>query len=126
MDPTAPMTPQDFVQALWALALSMAAPWVLVVPVWLLIERYRDRKASREAQARLQAWEAAHPREPEDEHARLAQIRDQLWLESLAPHVRAYILRQRLEEAEREERARALLQAERQAQWDSHDHAGGP
>ena len=126
MDPTAPMTPQDFAQALWALALGMAAPWVLIVPVWRLIERYRDRKASREAQARLQAWEAAHPREPEDEHARLAQIRDQLWLESLAPHVRAYILRQRLEAAEREERARALLQAERQAQRDGHDHAGGP
>jgi hypothetical protein len=97
MDPNAPLTTEPCAQALWAL-----------VPVWLVIERYRDRKASREAQARLQAWEAAHPREPEDEHARLAQIRDQLWLDSLAPHVQAYILRQRLEAAEREEQARAL------------------
>lgn len=121
MDPTAPMTPQDFARALWALALGMAAPWVIIVPVWLLIERYRDRKASREAQDRLQAWETAHPREPKDEHARLAQIRDELWLESLAPHVRAYILRQRLEEAEREERAQAILEAERHAGRDGHE-----
>jgi hypothetical protein len=100
----------------------VAAPWVLIVPIWLLIERYRDRKASREAQARLQAWEAAHPREVPDEHARLAQIRDQLWLESLTSHARAYILRQRLEEAEREARVRAWLEAERQAQAPREDH----
>jgi hypothetical protein len=85
MDPTAPMTPRDFAHALWGLALGMGAPWVIIVPIWLLIERYRDRKASRYAQARLQAWEAAHPREAPDEHVRLAQIRDQLWLESLTP-----------------------------------------
>ena len=126
MDPTAPMTSRDFAQAVWAIALGMAAPWVIIVPIWLLIERYRDRKASREAQARLQAWEAAHPREASDEHARLAQIRDQLWLESLTPDARAYILRRRLEETEREERARALWQAERQAQRGGHDRAGGP
>jgi hypothetical protein len=116
MDPNAPMTSRDFAHAMWALALGVAAPWVLIVPIWLLIERYRDRKASREAQARIQAWEAAHPREVPDEHARLAQIRDQLWLESLTPRARAYILRQRLDEAEREAQARALLEAERQAQ----------
>jgi hypothetical protein len=67
-----------------------------------------------------------HPREVPDEHARLVQIRDQLWLESLAPYARAYILRRRREDAEREERARALWQAERQAQRDGHDRAGGP
>jgi hypothetical protein len=63
MDPTAPMTPQDFARVLWALVLGMVAPWVIIVPIWLLIERYRDREASREAQARLQAWEATHLRE---------------------------------------------------------------
>jgi hypothetical protein len=104
----------------------MVAPWVIIVPIWRLIERYRDRQASREAQARLQAWEAAHPREAPAEYARLAHIRDQLWLESLAPHVRAYILRQHLENAEGEARARALWQAERQAQRDGDHRAGGP
>jgi hypothetical protein len=107
------MTPRGFAQAMWAIALGMAAPWVLIVPIWLLIERARDRRAARQAQARLQAWEAAYPREAPDEHARLVQIRDQLWLESLAPHARAYLLRQRLADAEREARARALLEAER-------------
>jgi hypothetical protein len=80
-----------------------------------VIDRHRDRKASREAQARLQAWEAAHPLEPEDEAARLAQIRDRLWLKSLEPHVRAHILRERLAVAEREARARAILDAGRPA-----------
>jgi hypothetical protein len=109
------MTPRDFTQAIWALLIGLAVPWVTIIPMWVAIARYRDRKAAREAQARLQAWEAAHPREPPDEHARLAQIRDQLWLDGLAPHVRAHILRQRLADAEREAQARALLEAERPA-----------
>jgi hypothetical protein len=55
MDSSAPTTPRDFALAVWAVAVGLAAPWVIIVPVWLLIEHYRDRKASREAQARLQA-----------------------------------------------------------------------
>jgi hypothetical protein len=50
MDPTATLTTQQFAQAVWALALGMVALWVIIVPIWLLIERSRDRKASREAQ----------------------------------------------------------------------------
>jgi hypothetical protein len=118
MDPNAPWTTGQFVQALWALAIGLVVPWVTIIPIWVAIERSRDRKASREAQARLQAWEAAHPREAPDEPARLAQLRDQLWLDSLTPHVRAHILRQRLEDAEREARARAILDAERRAARD--------
>jgi hypothetical protein len=126
MDPNTPVTTGQFTQTIWALLIGLVGPWVTIIPIWLLIERYRDRRASREAQARLQAWEAAHPREVPDEHARLAQIRDQLWLESLTPHARAHILRQRLEDAEREERARALWQAECQTQRGGHDRTGGP
>jgi hypothetical protein len=40
---------------------------------------------------------------------------DRLWLESLEPHVRAYILRERLAAVEREAWARAILDAERRA-----------
>jgi hypothetical protein len=112
MDPNAPLTTGQFRDTIWAVALGIAAPWVVIVPVWLLIERWRDRRASRDAQARLQVWEAAHPRAPRDARERLWQIRDQLWLDSPDPHVRAYILRQRLEDAEREARAQALLEAE--------------
>ena len=112
MDPNAPLTTGQFVQALWALAIGLVVPWVTSIPIWVALERDRDRKASREAQACLQAWEAAHPREPPDEPARLAQIRDRLRLDRLEPHVRAHIMRQRLEDAGREARARALLEAE--------------
>jgi hypothetical protein len=105
----------------WALALGLVVPWVTIIPIWVAPERARDRKASREAQARLPAWEAAHPREPPDEPARLAQIRDRLWLDTLEPYVRAHILRQRLEDAEREARARALLEAEPEG----HVHGAG-
>jgi hypothetical protein len=125
MDPNTPMTTGQFTQAIWALLIGLVVPWVTIIPVWRLIERWRDRKASREAQARLQAWDAAHPRGVPDEHARLAQIRDQLWLESLTPDTRAYILRTRLEEAEREARARAILEAERQARGDGRRDGGG-
>jgi hypothetical protein len=60
-----------------------------------LIDRWRDRRALRNAQARWQAWEATHPREPLDDLARRAQIRQQLWLEHMPAHVQAYLLRQR-------------------------------
>jgi hypothetical protein len=42
---------------------------------------------------------------------RLVQINEPLWMESLAAHV--HLLRLRLDEAEREERARAILEDER-------------
>jgi flagellar biosynthesis/type III secretory pathway M-ring protein FliF/YscJ len=61
---------------MWAIALGMAAPWVILVPIWLVIERYRDRRASRQAQACLQAWEAAHSREAPDEVEHGQQGRD--------------------------------------------------
>jgi hypothetical protein len=118
MDPNAPLTTQQFTQALWALLIGLAVPWVAIIPVWVAIDRYRDRRAARLAQARWQAWEAAHPREPLDEHERLAQLKDRLWLESMPAHVRAHILRQRLEEAEREAQARAILEAERRGETD--------
>jgi hypothetical protein len=51
----------------------------------------------------------------EAERRRLAQIEDQLWLESLSPESRERTLAQRRERADREQRARALLEAERQA-----------
>jgi hypothetical protein len=88
---------------------------VIILPAWWAWGRYQDRKASREAQERLRRWEATHPLESEDERARLAQIKDHLWLESLSPDSRRYILQQRQDEAEREARARAILEAERQA-----------
>jgi hypothetical protein len=95
------LTSQPFARAFLAVAIGIATPWVIALPAWLLIDRSRDRKASREAQARLQAWEAAHPLRPEDEDARLARIRNRLWLESLAPCVRAAVLNERLAAAER-------------------------
>jgi hypothetical protein len=118
MDPSAPLTAQQFTQAVWALVIGFAAPWVVIFPVWWLIERWRDRKASREAQERLRRWDATHPRAPADEHTRLAQIKDQLFLESLPDSVRAHILRQRLEDAEREAQARAIWEAERRGEAD--------
>jgi hypothetical protein len=101
MDPNAPLTTQQFTQAIWALALGVAAPWLIILPARWAWERYQDRKASREAQERLRRWEAAHPLEPEDEWARLARIKDRLWLESLSPDARRDILRQRQAEGAR-------------------------
>jgi hypothetical protein len=115
VDPNTPLTTQQFTQALWAVAIGIAAPWVIILPAWWAWERYQDRKASREAQERLRRWEATHPLEPEDEWARLAQIKDHLWLESLSPDARRDILRQRQAEAERDARARVILDAERRA-----------
>ena len=85
MDPNAPLTTQPFTQAIGAIALGVAAPWLIILPAWWAWERYQDRTASREAQERLRRWEATPPLEPEDEWARLAQIKDRLWLESLSP-----------------------------------------
>jgi len=116
------MTSGDFAKAIRAAVLVTVAPWVIIVPLYLLIDRYRDRRAARQAEARRQVWEATHPREPPDELARLHQIRDRLLLESMPAHVRAHILRQRLEDAEREERARAILEAECQVQGNGEDH----
>jgi hypothetical protein len=118
MDPNAPLTRQPFTQAIWAIALGFAAPWLIILIARWAWERYQDRKASREAQERLRRWEATHPLEPEDENQRLAQIKDRLWLESLSLDARRSILRQRQEEAEREARARTILDAERRAARD--------
>jgi hypothetical protein len=112
------MTPRDFAQAIWAIALGIAAPWVIIMPLWLVIDRWRDRRALWNAQARWQAWEATHPREPPDDLARRAQIRQQLWLEHMPAHVQAYLLRQRLEEAEREVQVQAILDAARRGDAD--------
>jgi hypothetical protein len=118
MDSNAPLTTQQFTQGIWAIALGFAAPWLIILPAWWAWERYQDRKASREAQERLRRWEATHPMEPEDEWARLAQIKDRLELESLSPDARRYILRQRQAEAEREARPRTILEAEQRAARD--------
>jgi hypothetical protein len=115
VDPNAPLTTQQFTQTIWALALGAAAPWLIILPARWIWDRYQNRKASREAQERLRRWEATHPLEPEDEPARLAQIKDRLWLESLSADARLSILQQRQAEAEREARARAILDAERRA-----------
>jgi hypothetical protein len=56
----------------------------------------------------------------EAERRRLAEIEDQLWLESLPPESRERTLAQRRERAEREARARALLEAERRGEADGH------
>ena len=114
MEPNAPLTTQQFTQAIGAIALGVAAPWLIILPAWWAWERYQDRKASREAQELLRRWEATHPLEPEDEWARLAQIKDRLW--------RRYILRQRQAETEREARARAILEAERRAARNGETH----
>jgi hypothetical protein len=113
VDPNIPLTTQQFTQALWGVAIGIAAPWVNILPAWWAWGRYQDRKASREAQERLRRWEATHPLAPEDEWVRLAQIKDHLWLESLSPDARRDILRQRQAEAERD--ARVILDAERRA-----------
>jgi hypothetical protein len=47
---------------------------------------------------------------------RLEESRDELWLESLSPESRERILTERRGSAEREARARAILEAERQGQ----------
>jgi hypothetical protein len=118
MDPNAPRTPRDFAQAMWAIALGLAAPWVVIVPLYLLIDRWRDRRALRKARARWQAWEAAHPPGPTDDFTRKWQLREQLRLERLPAHVQAHLLRQRLEEAEREVQVQAILEAVRRGDAD--------
>jgi hypothetical protein len=45
MDPSAPLTAQQCTQAVWALVIGFAAPWVVIFPVWWLIERWRDRQS---------------------------------------------------------------------------------
>jgi hypothetical protein len=69
-----------------------------------------DGLSARDQHRWQQAWDAQ-----EWERQRLAQIRDQLWLESLPEADRERILERRREEHEREQRARALFEAEQQA-----------
>jgi hypothetical protein len=55
MDPTPSCAPP-----LWAILLGPLAPWAVALPLGLAVVRYLNRRASREAQARLDAWEATH------------------------------------------------------------------
>jgi hypothetical protein len=113
------LTAQPFTQAIWAIVLGFAASWVVIIPAFLLIMRWRDRRALRRAQARWQAWQAAHPHEPpQDDVMRRWQIRNQLWLDSQPAYIQAHLLRQRLEGAEREVQVQAILEAARRGDAD--------
>jgi hypothetical protein len=69
-----------------------------------------DGLSARDQHRWPQAWDAQ-----EWERQRLAQIRDQLWLERLPEADRERLLERRREEHEREPRARALFEAAQQA-----------
>jgi hypothetical protein len=55
VDPNAPLTTQPFTQAIWALVIGFSAPLILFLLISWAWERHQNRKASREAQARLDA-----------------------------------------------------------------------
>jgi hypothetical protein len=129
MDPNAPLTTQPFTQAIWAIALGFAAPWLIILPAWWAWERYQDRKASREAQARVQADDAQHPHrsrralawEDPDSWARRMALRHQIWQveqqireEQLPAEERAWLQRHREEQQaiRREARRRVGLPEE--------------
>jgi hypothetical protein len=119
MDPNAPVTTGQFTQALFAVLVGFAVPWGVILPSLLLVTRWWDRRALRRAQARWEAWGAAHPREPpRDEWLRRWEIRERLWLDSQPAYIQAHLLRQRLEAAERELRVEAILAAERRGEAD--------
>jgi hypothetical protein len=119
MDPTAPVTTGQFTQAIFAILLGFAAPWVVILPALLLVARWWDRRAVRRAQVRWEAWQAAHPSEPpREDWLRRWEIREQLWLESQPAYIQAHLRRWRLEAAEREARVEAVLAAERRAARD--------
>jgi hypothetical protein len=119
MDPNVPLTTQPFTQAISPILLGFAVPWVLILAAFLLVTRWWDRRALRKAQACWEAWQAAHPREPpRDDWQRRWEIRNQLWLESQPAYIQAHLLRQCLEEAEREAQVEAILAAERRGEAD--------
>jgi hypothetical protein len=62
MGPTAPLTTGQFTQAIWALLIGRVAPWVTIIPVWIAIDRYRDRRAARLEQARAAHQAATQPK----------------------------------------------------------------
>ena len=92
MDPNAPLTTQPFAQALRAITIGIAAPWGGIVPLYLVIDRWRESRALRKAQAHWEAWQAAHPCEPPADFTRRAQLRDQLWPERQPAHAQAYLM----------------------------------
>jgi DNA segregation ATPase FtsK/SpoIIIE-like protein len=119
MEPNEPLTVQHVVSAIWAAAIGLVAPWVILGPLFWWLDRRRDRRFAREQDARQHAWareqearQQAWARERQ-EAARLSQLRDQLWVESLPAASRERILEERRQEREREELARAMLAAER-------------
>lgn len=120
MDPNAPVTVQQFSELIWAMLMGFIAPWAVIIPAWFLIERYRDRNASREAQARLQADATEHPcwsrrvlaREDPDYWARRMELRHQIWQ-----------MEQQIREEQLPEEERAWLQQRREAQQAIHREA---
>jgi hypothetical protein len=88
MDPNAPLTTREFTQAIWGLLFGMVAPWMIILPVWLLLDRYRDRKASREAQARINA-DQRPVFDGTWERQRRQELHEQYRLERLSPEERA-------------------------------------
>jgi hypothetical protein len=118
MDPNTPLTTGPFTQAIVLPLIGLVGPWVVIVPIGLLITHWWDRRSLRRAEACWQAWEAAHPRDPPDALTRRWQLKDQLWRESLPPYLQAHLLRERLAEADREVRVQAMLEAERRGDGD--------
>jgi hypothetical protein len=132
MDPNAPMTVRDFVYAAWAIALGFLVPYVILVPLWWWLDRRDHRRFwaqfERERQERQRQWAEERRRWDQRQHEqqRLAQLRDQLWLESLPEPERQRILARRRQERDRDQRAQALLEAERQAPRDGHPPSPPP
>jgi hypothetical protein len=119
MDPNAPVTTQQVTQVIVGILVGVAVPWVVILPAFLLIMRWWDRRALRLAKARWVAWEATHPREPpRDNWERRWQLRQQLWLESQPAYLQAHLLRAQLDAAEREAQVEAILAAEPRGEAD--------
>jgi hypothetical protein len=100
-DPT-PLSPWAKGVMLGYLALSVGGPIGAVFCLLAGISARDDQRWARERQ----------------EQQRLHEIRDQLWLESLPPEARDRVLAQRRDTRELEERARAILAAERRGEAD--------
>jgi hypothetical protein len=93
------------------LALSVGGAVGAVTLIFLGLSARDQQRWQREQAKRDRQWERER-----QERQRLEEIRDELWLESLSPESRERILAERRESAEREARARAILEAERQGQ----------
>jgi hypothetical protein len=112
MDST-PFTAGQFFALLGAVILGPAFGLGLLLPVYLVVDRWWDRPMRR-ARTEWDAWQAAHPQAPEDGLGRRFRLKQALWLEEQPPHVQAHLLRERLAEARREAIVDAMLDAERQ------------